>query len=278
MKKIRRFLHYLKAVYIIPFCVLLLVFISTYIPITKTLLRVDKLNQIQYNSEISKFTFENLSSRHLQLNSSCIVVGCFSHGTVGVDFFWNYYSKKGYTLTLFSFSSIKVGNRHVHPTWCRIPAVMKEKARNPEARVLYIDIDTLADVDLWCNMPYLGEHTPIVMTSLFRLKPEPARKFTVHGTQVQANLFIVAPGRYGMNAMNRWDSSFGFHEMREQGSVHIEEGRNFCGVPGWIQCYRNPEQQKCHCSTQFKGNLTAKRSCIEKLFQGRRRGCIVSVD
>ena len=220
-------------------------------------------------AKTSKFSFEKASyRRHIQ-NSSCILVGCHSYGTVGADFFWNYYSKKGYSTTLISFQSVRYNNKAVNPTWCRIPAAMQEKVINPLANVVYIDIDTLSDVTVWCNMPHLGKNAPIVMTSLFRAKAERTNDFTVHGTQVQANLFVVTSGNDGLDALEKWENSFGGHALRDQGAIHLKE-QGLCGIPGWIHCYRNPEQQKCHCSTQFGGNKTAKSECIQKIIPRRK--------
>lgn len=226
--------------------------------------------------EISKPTIalENAVSRHMHLNSSCILVGCHSRATVGVEYFWDYYSKQGVSISLIAFDQVVFNKKSIHPTWCRIPAVYGELMKHPNAKVVYIDIDTLCDVNIWCNMPHLGEHAPIVMNSLHRSKQEPTKDFIVHGTRVQANLFVVAPGEAGRRAIKRWEDSFGEHSLRDQGSIHKEEG-SLCGVPGWVYCHSNPQQQKCHCAGHFKGNSSAKSYCIKRLFSGEINACSI---
>lgn len=265
----------------LAFCISLVFTIQFYLVTVKTEQHIE-YQHVNYPKTLpvadlnpSKMVMVGSSRRHVSRNSSCVLVGCHSRGTVGTSFFWDYYSKQGVSLSLTEFDYVQIGNDRIHPTWCRIPSVTHELIRNPTARVVYIDIDTLCDVQSWCNMEHLGDAAPIIMTSLHRSKPEATSQFIVHGTRVQANLFVVAPGPPGRMAMMKWEKTYGNHPLRDQGSIHKHEG-SLCGVPGWIHCHSNPHQQKCHCAGRFKGNTSDKRECIRKLFQGELSGCSIS--
>lgn len=219
----------------------------------------------------SIFSFENPSIQEVQSNSSCIIVACYSYGTPGAAYFWDYYSRQRYTLVMTAFDHVIQNNRRTAPNWCRLRAVQDVIIKYPSARVVYIDIDTLADVNLWCNMPHLNEHAPIIMTSLYRAKPYKAKRYTVYGTQIQSNLFVVHSGIVGLNAMKRWENVHGNFELKDQGAIHFQEGE-LCGIPGWIHCHRNAEQQNCHCTGRFRHN-SGKELCIKSLFLGQRLNC-----
>ena len=214
------------------------------------------------------------TTKRVYYNSSCHLVGCHSKGTVGASYYWDYYSKQGVSASIVEFDYLQFGKERIHPAWCRIPAVTAELMRSPASRVVYIDIDSLCNVKTWCHMPHLGDTTPIIMTSLHRPKPESTVHFTVHGTQVQTNIFTVSSGETGIRAMKRWEGLYGDYPLRDQGAIHKLEDQ-LCGVPGWIHCHSNPEQQKCHCAGRFKGNPIGKDQCIRKLFMGELSGCSI---
>lgn len=228
-------------------------------------------NQTLGEERDTTFKFENISSKYKIANSTCVIIGCHSRDTPGHDIFWKYYSQLGYTTILISFSALWMNERRIAPHWCRVGVAMREIARHPTSRVLYVDIDTrLSNIQKWCNMPYLGVHAPIIMTSLYRANAVRVKQFTVHGTQIQTNAFVVAPGEVGMNALRRWQQGYGHFPYADQGALHVQE-QGLCGVPGWIHCYGNPEQQGCHC-TGIR-NSTLKEACIAKLFAGKLPSC-----
>lgn len=239
-----------------------------------TLNSVNTTNVMLSNSFI--FSLANPRIQEVQSNSSCILVACYSYGTPGSTYFWEYYSRQGYTLVMTAFDYVIVNNRRTAANWCRICAIQNAMKKFPYARVVYIDIDTLADVKLWCNMPHLSEHAPIIMTSLYRETPYKTDKYMVYGTQIQSNLFVVHPGTVGLNAMKRWGNLYGKYKLEDQGAIHFQEGE-LCGIPGWIHCHRNTQQQNCHCSGSFRHNSTAKEFCIKRLFLGQRLHCDLSV-
>lgn len=241
-----------------------------------------------FENEITEAVFEpkkeNPMPGHLKMVSaetttlagddSCIIVACYNDGADGIGSFWDYYKEFGYTVRKVKFKHmLAVGKQKTIAPWCRIPTVKQTLKHFPEARVLYLDLDTLVNPKIWCNLPDDKQHAPIVMNSLTRsdqwkhVQPD---QYVVHGAQVQANAFIVTSGEYGMKAMDRWERSYDAKVvMADQGVIHVRENR-LCGVPGWIQCYSNPSQQNCHCTGMKKED---KKSCIEKLFKGQREGC-----
>lgn len=203
-------------------------------------------------------------------NSSCIIVGCDSRKLPSSEHFWNFYSKSGYVTTFIQFDSLFHKETRGAPHWCRVPAVIRELNRVPNARVLYADIDTRVDFREWCDMEGLGENAPIIMNSVFRRTPFVQRDYTAYGSQVQSNAFVVEPGNTGINAMKRWEDSYYFGDYQDQGAIHLREHK-LCGIPGWIHCYSNPGQQGCHCTGSSHG--MDKDICLRKLFEGKLPVC-----
>lgn len=205
-------------------------------------------------------------------NNTCTIVGCYTHNMTGWKHFQKFYSKSGYEFVTTAFGQAVRNGTTVVPAWCRIPIALREIRRNPKTRVVYVDVDTrLMDVHRWCNMPHLGVHAPIIMTSLFRRQSVHTSYFTISGTQVQANAFVVTPGPTGLQALLRWQRAFDVIPLHDQGVIHAQED-GLCGIPGWIHCYSNPKQQSCHCTGGR--NKAAKEQCIEALFNGTRRHCM----
>jgi len=208
--------------------------------------------------------------------NQCIIVACYDDGAFGVEYFREYYKSFGYTMRLLKFKIMRSsGGQKAAPAWCRIPAVIDTINRYPQSRVLYLDLDTIVNPTKWCNLPDNNEHAPIVMNSLQRSKIESKSEFFyVHGTQVQTNAFIVTAGEHGRKAMERWESFYNPKmPMVDQGVIHYRENR-LCGLPGLIQCYSNPDQQKCHC-----GGIRGKKKepCIKDLFEGKKKGCVFNI-
>lgn len=229
-----------------------------------------------FDGATDKFKFEGMSVQRVKRNSSCILVGCASFGTPGMKYFWDFYSTFGYSVAVTTFTRLTHSDMKAHPAWCRLPAVHKELASNPNSKVIYMDVDTLANLNTWCNLPGLGEHAPMIMNSLHRAKPAGNEYFTVHGSQIQSNAFITAPGKFGQGAIDRWSHFYGSYGVLDQGSVHLHE-KGLCGVPGWIHCYSNPYQQNCHCAGGFNHVKAEKAKCIQRLFNGSKLGCPLSV-
>lgn len=211
--------------------------------------------------------------RRTEANSTCTIVACFTKDTPGAKHFYNYYKKSGYTVITTETEKVTYKGEVTNPVWCRIPAVLNAKRENPEARVLYLDIDTKVSLGDWCNFGALGKDAPIIMNSFYRGRPYIFRDFTLNGTRVQANAFVVAAGDVGLAAMKRWEQAYWEGQYRDQGAVHLQEG-GLCGVPGWIHCYSNPEQQKCHCTGVTDSKK--KDQCINELYKGKKKDCVVT--
>lgn len=212
------------------------------------------LKDVDLEDEI---TLSNESISKENANSSCVIVSCASHRINNMsEHFWNYYKGKGYSVRLFHFDMTRRGGYNISPLWCRIPALRATMKEMPTSRPIYIDIDTLVNVRVWCDLPL----APIVMNSLHR-HAALATMYTrwVSGSQVQSNAVAVMPGRGGLRALRRWEMLYS-RKTHDQGVIHaIENG--MCGIPGWIHCYSNPEQQRCHCT-----GSEDKNKCIEDLF------------
>lgn len=202
-------------------------------------------------------------------NETCIIVGCHTQNTPGVESYWKYYSRSAFAFSLYSIESVNYGKRHVPDTWCDVPATRDELRLSPKSRIIYVDIDTKIDVKVWCELPN-HESAPLILNSLARATVTAAEDFIVAGTQVQANVFRVAPGNAGLWALRRWEDNFQAKTLQDQGAIHRFENR-LCGVPGWVACFHNPEQQNCHCFGS--GNWTKKDNCIDQLFKGTLRKC-----
>lgn len=222
----------------------------------------------------TEFQMINETTHRVKGNDTCTIVGCYTQNLTGWKHFQNFYSKSGYEFVTTTFEQVTKDGKKVVPTWCRIPIAQREIHRNPKTRVIYVDVDTrLMDVHRWCNMPHLGVYAPIIMTSLFRHQSVHTPYFTITGTRVQANAFVVTPGSTGLQALLRWQRAFAVIPLHDQGVIHAQE-EGLCGVPGWIHCYSNPKQQSCHCTGG--PNRVAKEQCIKELFNGTRRHCIPS--
>lgn len=206
-------------------------------------------------------------------NNSCIIVSCYDKTAPGIGPFWDYYRTFGFTLKRIEFSEVLAGGQKAVPAWCRIPAVRETINEYPKSRVIYLDIDTKINPKVWCSLPDIKEYAPIVMNSLIRINGNGfvlPGKFSVLGTQVQANAFIVTSGQHGMKAMEKWESAYDDIRLQDQGVIHLRE-RGLCGIPGWIQCYRNPNQNNCHCAAiKDRGQ---KENCIRTLFDGSKNNC-----
>lgn len=210
---------------------------------------------------------ENVTFRRAKGESSmCRIVACASRSTPGIDTFFKYYSQSTFSVTVVQFSRVMTGRKSVRPNWCCVPAVIDELRRYPNARVLFLDIDTKVDPAEWCALP----RAPIVMNSLYREKALKLKDYTLFGTHVQSNAFITDSGNNGMSAMIRWERNFYVGTFQDQGAIHTHE-RGLCGIPGWISCYSNPIQQRCHCSSIRR--KADKQRCIDKLFSGNHLKC-----
>lgn len=203
-------------------------------------------------------------------NSSCTIVSCFTKRTPGAKHFWKFYKNSGYTAIKTEFKRITHKGVEISPVWCRIPTVLKALRSNPAARVLYLDVDTRVDLHQWCNFGQLGIQSPIIMNSFFRKRTYTYKDFEVGGSQVQANAFVVTPGALGIAAVKRWEAAVWEGQLKDQGAIHKQEA-GLCGVPGWISCYSNPEQQGCHCSG-VQG-WKEKDTCVRNVFRGRWTTC-----
>lgn len=199
-------------------------------------------------------------------NRTCSLVACHTPGTPGVAPFWDYYRRSGYDLAMYSAKSVLHKRRRTGPHWCCVAAVRDEMRARPGRRVLYVDIDTKLRPDEWCALP---DAAPIMMNSLFRGEPEVTADFTMYGTGVQSNAFVVAAGARGLRALRRWERAHYRGAFWDQGALHLQE-KGVCGVPGWIACTSNPEQNYCHCCTVPGRD---KQTCIEGLFNGTMPGC-----
>jgi len=205
-------------------------------------------------------------------NDKCVIVSCFDKHAPGIHESMEYYKSFGYTMRRVVFNKVLAGGKETVQPWCRIPAVIDASYDFPNSRILYLDLDTKVNPRVWCNLPDNREHAPIIMNSFTR----PVRKvipnrYSMYGTQVQANAFIVTHGSLGRKAIRRWRDSFENVFLHDQGVIHMRE-QGLCGVPGWIHCYRNPNQQKCHCAA-MKGERKLK--CIDDLYKGKKEGCNV---
>lgn len=163
-------------------------------------------------------SLKNTTIRRSGGNSTCIIVGCDSRMTPTSEHFWNFYRKSGYVTTQMRFETLWHKGVRGAPNWCRIPTVIHELRRYPGARVLYIDTDTRVDFRAWCNMQSLDAKAPIIMNSAFRNAPSVQPDYTVHGSQVQTNAFIAAPGKLGIHAMKRWENAYYSGMYQDQGT------------------------------------------------------------
>lgn len=207
--------------------------------------------------------------RRLKGDSKCTIVACHTPGAPGAREFWAHYSKSGFSMAAVEFDVVSRNEVPVAIPWCRIPSVIGELQRTPGTRVLYLDLDTKIDPKLWCELP-VGQAAPIVMNSYRRTKEFKFEDYTLEGSRVQANVFLVTAGVDGVRAMRRWAYSYYDGQYQEQGAIHLRE-KGLCGVPGWIACYSNPHQQNCHCAA-IK-SLAAKVRCIASLYAGTKKGC-----
>lgn len=217
-------------------------------------------------------TLQNNSVRTSAGNNSCIIVGCDSRNSRAGMYWWNFYSKTEYVTTQIRFDGLLHKGKPVSPNWCRIPSVIHELERFPGSRVLYIDTDTRVNYTHWCNTSprALGPMAPIIMNSVYRKVKNLQPEYTVYGTQVQTNVFLAAPGDVGVKAMRRWEDLYHSRMYQDQGAIHILEN-GLCGVPGWIHCAANGQQQGCHCTGTSQG--MKKVVCIRKLFEGKVYFC-----
>ena len=228
------------------------------------------IKRILYDSNpIPEIEMKGVSVKEQIRNSSCIILSCSTYQTIGLKEFWNYYSKMPYTVSMTLFEHISHEGEAINPVWCRIPSVLNALKRNRNSRVLYLDIDSKVDPIEWCNLPN-SELAPIVMNSYTRGRIYAFKDYKLQGTQVQANSFIVRSGKDGIRAMERWKSQYYNGQYQEQGAIHMQE-KGLCGVPGWIACYSNLNQQKCHCPAIKDRHLKAK--CIRDLFSGKKKDC-----
>lgn len=201
----------------------------------------------------------------------CVIVSCHDKKVMGIGLYWDYYRSFGYTMRRVEFGKVLAGENKTVQSWCRIPAVLETIKDFPDSRILYLDIDTKVNPRVWCNLPDVKEHAPIIMNSYLREvdKLIPG-KYSMYGSQVLSNAFIVTPGQHGREAMEKWESAFDDSLfLHDQGVIHLRE-KGLCGVPGWIHCYRNPNQQRCHCAAIIGA---AKQQCIRKLFKGEKDDC-----
>jgi len=214
-------------------------------------------------------------SETLAGDDRCIIVSCYDKHAPGIGLFWDYYRTFGYTMKRVEFDKVLAGGQKTVQAWCRIPAVLETMKEYPNSRIMYLDIDTKVNPRVWCNLPDIKEHAPIIMNSFTRPKDKQIPgKYSMYGAQVQANAFIVTAGIEGRKAMEKWESAFDDRLLlHDQGVIHLRE-KGLCGVPGWIQCYRNPNQQKCHCAAIVGAD---KQKCIRALFKGKKEGCHVPV-
>lgn len=205
---------------------------------------------------------------------SCIIVGCHSADTPGAESYWRFYTTKTrYAVAFYGFHQVHYENRRTSDKWCDVPSTIKELNHNPSSRIIYVDVDTRIDSDVWCNLPDDPISGPLVVNSLTRGYAKPGENngaFVVEGTRVQTNVFRVTSGKRGLEAMERWEQGFWNGPLSDQGAIHLKE-EGLCGVAGWAMCYSNPEQQTCHCFGS--GNLAGKIACIEKLFNGTHEKC-----
>ena len=241
-----------------------LVLIQFYI--LKSLFRIFR-PRFSYDKHDMKLT--DVTIRRATKNSSCIILSCSTHDTIGIEDWWHYYNKFGYTVSMIQFEDIMLKDRKIHPVWCRIPMVMRELEKNIKSRVLYLDIDSKVDPGEWCNLPNT-KFAPIVMNSYTRGKVYDFKDYSLSGTHVQANSFIVRSGKDGIRAMKRWRNQYYEGQYYEQGAIHLQE-KGLCGVPGWIACYSNYHQQKCHCPAIKEKER--KKKCVKDLFSGRKKDC-----
>lgn len=212
----------------------------------------------------------NTSVRTVGGDSSCIIVGCDSRNLSDSDYWWDFYSKAGYVTTQIRFEKLLHNGEEGAPHWCRIPTVIRALQRKARSRVLYVDTDTRVDVNLWCKFESLGKNAPIIVNSAVRNALEVHKDYTVHGTQAQTNAFVASSGHIGMKAMRRWEKSYYSGDYQDQGAINKQE-HGLCGVPGWMHCAANPQQQRCHCCGSSHG--MPKDVCIKKLFEGTLEIC-----
>lgn len=207
-------------------------------------------------------------------NDSCVIVGCYTPDTPGVDSYWNYYHKSRYAFTLYAIDMVTHKGRRASDKWCDVPSARNELRIRLNSKIIYVDVDTKIDVEAWCNLPN-HEAGPLIVNSLTRGAANTVNDFfVVEGTQIQTNAFRAAPGKAGLLALKRWEDSFYRGPLSDQGALHRFE-RGLCGVPGWIACYNNPEQQNCHCFGS--GNRPGKIDCIGRLFNGTWPKCKLRV-
>lgn len=244
----------------------LLTMAITHVNVLTTLQK--RLHQSTIPHHTSLITLTNVTTRISPGNKSCIITACQSRHAPGAEHFWNYYRRQSYTLHLYIFDTVTHAGKRAAPAWCRVPAAQTSARKNPNSRIIYADLDTKINVDTWCNLPY-SSFAPIIMNSLARGRTS-NEHFAVHGSQVQANVFATMPGRAGFEGLLRWEAAYWNGPLHDQGAIHrLEHG--LCGVPGWIACYRNPDQQRCHC---FGGKpWKQKDDCIRDLFLGNYTPC-----
>lgn len=206
---------------------------------------------------------ENFTGR----NSTCILIGCHSSETTYAQYFRDWYGNCGYDVVITVFDDIRLrdnSSQAVAPHWCSLPASLQALRANPNSRVIYADLDTRIDIATWCDMPHIGVNSPIVMNSLYRQKSRKTQKFTVQGTMVQSNTYVVASGLVGIAALRRWEQGFDdYWPFFDQGAIHVAE-KGLCGVPGWVSCYSNHLYQRCHCTGL--PDKDAKIDCVRRLF------------
>lgn len=207
-------------------------------------------------------------------NESCVVVGCHTPDTPGADSYWNYYRRTGYAFAFYAIDMVTHKGRRASDKWCDVPVARDELRLRPHSKIIYVDVDTKINVKAWCDLPQ-HDGGPLIINSLTRGMANTATGFfVVEGTQIQTNAFRVAPGEAGLLALKKWEDNFYRGTLSDQGALHRFE-RGLCGVPGWIACYSNPEQQGCHCFGS--GNRPGKVKCIADLFNGTLSRCKLKV-
>lgn len=197
-------------------------------------------------------------------DQKCTLVACHTPRTPGVQPFWDYYRGRGHAVAMYKTEAVLHKGKKANSKWCDVAAVRDELRHSANRRVIFADIDTKVDVDEWCKLPDY-EHAPIIMNSVFRGGVTVTSDYNVSGTMVQSNAFIVAAGRRGLRAMRRWEEEYYSRAYWDQGAIHrLENG--VCGIPGWVACRSNPEQNRCHCLGFARKE--DKHACVEKLFNG----------
>lgn len=137
--------------------------------------------------------------------------------------------------------------RHASSVWGCVAAAREELRQNPTTRVLYLDLDTVVRAKGWCDLPDY-EHAPTVMNSVSRGSPIVTAHYTIHGTMVHANAFLVAASTRGLRALRRWEDSYYAGKLREQVAMHLV-ANGICGIPIWLASHANPQQDDCHCKS-----------------------------